>query len=216
LKKKDQILAMANSPGVDPSMKSLNLGKNSLLEQILYDWYKNQTKAGVNVTGPMLRSKAEELSSASEVSCSYSCGWLEGFKKRYKIHFKNSRKDALIETKNNSLLEQILAQWVMHQQSCNIIVSGPALKAKAEELAKVCASTSEGFKFTTTWLDSFKKRFGIRFRTASEQTMTTENSRTFKTEPGSSSCPLPQPPAHLVQELIDQKPPPNLTYYSYK
>jgi hypothetical protein len=219
LKNKDRILAMANSPGVDPSTKSFNFGKNSLLEQILYDWYKNQANVGVNVTGPMLRSKAEELSSASEIKCNFSCGWLEGFKRRYKIQFKYSRKEALIETKNNSLLEQILAQWVMHQQSCNIIVSGPALKAKAEELAKVCASTSEGFKFTTTWLDSFKKRFGIRFRTISEQASTIGTSQT-KTEPGfeprSSSLPLPPPPSHLWQDLVDQKPPPNLPHYPNK
>ena len=220
LKKKDEILGMANSPGVDPTTKSFNLGKNSLLEQILFEWYKNQTMSGVNVTGPMLRSKAEELSSASEVKCNFSCGWLEGFKKRYKIQFKNSRKEALIETKNNSLLEQILAQWVKHQQSCNIIVSGPALKSKAEELAKVCASTSEGFKFTTTWLDSFKKRHGIRFRTVSEQTPTTTavTSPATKTEPGFEprSYSLPPPPPHLWQDLVDQKPPPNLPHNPYK
>ena len=33
--------------------------QNTLLEKIVYDWYQNLTKSGVNVTGPMLRAKAE-------------------------------------------------------------------------------------------------------------------------------------------------------------
>jgi preprotein translocase subunit SecA len=213
LQAKDEILELAKS-GVNTNMKAKHVGRNSLVEQILFDWYKNQTKAGVNVTGPMLKSKAEELSSASEVSCSFSTGWLDGFKRRYQIQFKSSQKESRQETKNNGLLEQILAQWVKHQQACNVIVTGPALKAKAEELAKVCASTSEGFKFSTIWLDSFKKRHGIRFRSASEQITTFENSPVSKTEPGPSS--LPPPPPHLMEELMDVKPPPNLHYYPYK
>ena len=208
-------MAQVNAPGVDPNMKSFNLGKNSLLEQILFDWYTNQTRDGVNVTGPMIRSKAEELSSASEIQCNFSCGWLEGFKKRYKIQFKNSRREALQETRNNSLLEQILTQWVVHQQACNVTVSGPQLKAKAEELARVCATTSDGFKFSTGWLDSFKKRHGIRFRTP-EPSPT--GSRSESAPPGTSGTSglLPPPPPHLMEDSIDQKPPPQLQYYPYK
>jgi hypothetical protein len=215
LKNKDQILALANLPGVDPGKKSLKMGQNSLMEQILYDWYKNQTESGVSITGPMLRTKGEELSSASGVSCAFSNGWLDGFKRRYKVQFKNSKKEAILETKNNSLLEQILAQWVKHQHSCNIIVTGAALKAKAEELAKVCASMSEGFKFTTSWLDSFKRRFGIRFRATSEQTSPIENIPSTKTEPGFKPGPslVALRPPYLLQDLVDQKPPSNLHYY---
>ena len=35
------------------------------------------------------------------------------------------------------------------------------VRAKAEELSKACSPNSE-YKFTTGWLDGFKKRFNIR------------------------------------------------------
>ena len=169
LKNKDKYLDLAKS-GVDMNKKANTKGQNSLLEQILYDWYIVQKKANINVTGPMLRTKAEELAVSGTDPCSFSVGWLDGFKRRFNIQLKNKKSaDFKAESQNNSLLEQILYQWVVHQQQSNLIVSGPALKAKAEELSKVCSSTSPGFKFTTGWLDAFKKRHDIRFRTSIEE-----------------------------------------------
>jgi hypothetical protein len=155
----------------------------------------------------MLKAKAKELSNSGTEDCVFSNGWLDGFRKRYSIQLLSKKTSPGADSPNNdTLLEQILYQWVVHQQSCNIIVSGPALKAKAEELSKVCATTSDGYKFPTGWLDSFKKRHGIKFRT----------SEATGTRVESSGNNIEQKPSHLVQELIDQKPPPNLTYYSYK
>lgn len=191
LKDKDQILELAKT-GVDKNMKSKPMGRNSLLEQILYDWYVGQKKANITVTGPMLKAKAQELSNSGTDACSFSNGWLDGFRKRYSIQLTSKKSSSGSESPNHdTLLEQILYQWVVHQQSCNIIVSGPALKAKAEELSKVCASTSEGYKFSTGWLDSFKKRHGIKFRT-SEATGS-------RAEPEQKPS-LPPPPPHLSQE----------------
>ena len=93
------------------------------------------------------------------------------------------------------------------------MLTGPMLKSKAEELSKACATTSEGFKFSTGWLDGFKKRHGIRFRSPD---LSPSSSR-FESDPLRSgpSLVLPPPPPHLV-EIPDQKPPPFLQYFPYK
>ena len=73
--------------------KNLTRGKNDALEEKLYEWYLQRKTAGLPVSGPLLRSKAEEL--ANSFTCSappgfkFSNGWLEGFKKRYDIKFTN-------------------------------------------------------------------------------------------------------------------------------
>ena len=64
LKNKDKVLELSKSGSFDTNRKNLNFGRNGLLEEILYDWYVNQVKANVVVTGPMLKSKAEELSNS--------------------------------------------------------------------------------------------------------------------------------------------------------
>jgi len=197
LKDKDQILELAKT-GVDKNMKSKPMGRNSLLEHILYDWYVIQKKNGLTVTGPMLKAKAKELSNSGEQECSFSNGWLDGFRKRYRVQLTNKKTPISESPNHDTLLEQILYQWVVHQQSCNIIVSGPALKSKAEELSKVCASTSEGYKFSTGWLDSFKKRHGIKFRT--NEATGSPSSSGSKVELPDQKPALPLPPPHLAQE----------------
>jgi hypothetical protein len=190
------------STGVDINMKSKPMGRNNLLETILYDWYVSQKSANITVTGPMLKAKAKELSNSGTEECVFSNGWLDGFRKRYSIQLTNKKSSTGTDNPNNdTLLEQILYQWVVHQQSCNIIVSGPALKAKAEELSKVCAATSAGYQFSTSWLDSFKKRHGIKFRT-NEATGSREGSSTSRLEPEPAdikpALPLPPPPPHML------------------
>jgi hypothetical protein len=73
------------------------------------------------------------------------------------------------------------------------------LKSKAEELSKACATTSEGFKFSNTWLDAFKKRHGIKFRPTdpSHPRPWIDRSEEIHLDPLSS---------------VDRKPPPNLHF----
>jgi hypothetical protein len=47
MRDKDQILELAKT-GFDKNMKTKPMGKNSLLEHILYDWYVSQKKANVS------------------------------------------------------------------------------------------------------------------------------------------------------------------------
>lgn len=213
LKNKDKVLELSKQGSFDTNRKNLNFGRNGLLEEILYDWYVVQVKANVLVTGPMLKSKAEELSNSSTDECHFSNGWLEGFKKRHNIVLKSPQSYSRADSQNNALLEQILYQWVCHQQQSNVMLTGPMLKSKAEELSKACATTSEGFKFSTGWLDGFKKRHGIRFRSP-DLSPSTSRSESDPLRSGPTLV-LPPPPPHLM-DIPDQKPPPFLQYFPYK
>ena len=78
--------------------------------------------------------------------------WLENFKKR----LESNNPSFLAENRKQKLkdLEQNLHKWVVQMRSVSIIVTGTALKAKAEELA-------EGLKVSNSWLQAFKERHGI-------------------------------------------------------
>ena len=94
LKEQDQILELANS-GIDVNMKANNPGKNSAVEQLLYEWYVSQKNANVTATGPMLRAKAKELSTESGTEeCNFSSGWLDGFRRRYNLKSKSKNSSS--------------------------------------------------------------------------------------------------------------------------
>ena len=68
---------------------------NDALEQKLLEWYYQRQNEGQPVTGPLLKSKAVELSNSYAVTGSspkkeikFSNGWLDGFKRRNNITFK--------------------------------------------------------------------------------------------------------------------------------
>ena len=107
--------------------------RDDLLDQILYEWYSHQISCNVKISGPMLRAKAEELSSACATSSEgnkFSPGWLEGFKKRYGIRIGNKQTTKEHRDANNELMERILYDWLVHQQAQNVNVTGPMIMAK--------------------------------------------------------------------------------------
>ena len=140
--------------------------RDDLLDQLLYEWYSQHIiSSNAKVTGSMLRAKARELANGCATGSEYSKfshGWLEGFKKKYGIRIspnKGSNKDH--GEANNKLMEKILYDWLIHQQKNHATVSGHMVRAKAEELSKGVSPDSD-YKFTTGWLDGFKKRFNVR------------------------------------------------------
>ena len=79
-------------------------------------------------------------------------------------HPVSSNRKNITQGKNDAL-EEKLYEWYLQRQNEGLPISGPLLKARAEELANsydCCAS--DGFKFSSGWLDGFKKRFDIRFK----------------------------------------------------
>ena len=76
------------------SKKNMTYTKHDELEKTLYDWYLQQSNEGVVLNGPMILSKAKELSNSYACSSGvskdlkFTNGWLAGFKSRYNISFK--------------------------------------------------------------------------------------------------------------------------------
>ena len=66
-----------------------------LMERILHDWLVQQQLNNASVTGQMVRAKAQELCKACSPSTEYnfSIGWLDGFKKRYKVKLNDRPGD---------------------------------------------------------------------------------------------------------------------------
>lgn len=58
-------------------------------------------------------------------------------------------------------LDQTMLAWYHSQHQNNIHVSGPIIKAKAEEIAKQLGVTT--FKASEGWLGKFKKRHHIKY-----------------------------------------------------
>ena len=56
--------------------------------------------------------------------------------------------------KRDDLLDQILYEWYSTQVSCNVKVTGPMLRTKAEELSSACSTSSEGYKVRNIWVFS--------------------------------------------------------------
>ena len=136
-----------------------------------------------------------------------SVGWLGTFKKKYGIVLQKGKDHKEIE-----LMEKILYDWLIHQQLSNVNISGQMVRAKAEELSKACSPSTE-YKFTIGWLDGFKKRHGIRFRSP-DLSPSSSRSESDPLRSGPTLI-LPPPPPHLM-DIPDQKPPPFLQYFPYK
>ena len=164
-RKNEEKLIQSVAQGAQFHIKGGGLKRDDLLDQILYEWYSHQVASNVKVSGTMLRVKAHELSTACATGSEgskFSHGWLEGFKKKYDIRIaphKASNKEH--GDANNKLMEKILYDWLVHQQANHVTVSGQMVRAKAEELSKACSPESD-YKFTTGWLDGFKKRYNVR------------------------------------------------------
>lgn len=83
--------------------------------------------------------------------------------KRGKILVAAGNKSANIKKLRNPLRQDVdsaLLKWFQMQRSINNPVSGPILKAKAEELGRLLNS-NEDFVCSTGWLERFKARHGI-------------------------------------------------------
>jgi hypothetical protein len=78
-----------------------------------------------------------------------------------------------------------MLDWFLSARSRNIPVSGPLLQAKALKVA--AAIQFEDFKASSGWLNSFRKRHGINFRTLSGESasMDTEKVYNWKCQVGS-------------------------------
>ncbi|XP_011250685.1 tigger transposable element-derived protein 7 [Camponotus floridanus] len=79
--------------------------ENSRLDQMLYEWYYQETNMGIHVTGSMLRKKALELNKLLNGPASFkaSTGFLNKFKERHDIILSVHREKNTDEEKDSAV-----------------------------------------------------------------------------------------------------------------
>lgn len=79
--------------------------ESSDLDQMLYEWYHQETNMGIRVTGPMLRKKALELNKILNGPESFkaSTGFLNKFKERHDIILSVHREKNTDEEKDSAV-----------------------------------------------------------------------------------------------------------------
>ncbi|XP_061392062.1 jerky protein homolog-like [Musca vetustissima] len=70
-------------------MKRQRPGANKTVEDALLIFFKDMRSKEATITGPLLMEKAKDFANKLNVDFTPSYGWLERWKKRENIHFKN-------------------------------------------------------------------------------------------------------------------------------
>lgn len=85
MKDEDKLRTFAYN--VDIKKKKARTAKDTLLDSVLHSWYLQQKERGMNVTGAMLKIKADELNKDinGENNFKASAGWLYRFQKRHNL-----------------------------------------------------------------------------------------------------------------------------------
>lgn len=90
LKCADKIKNAYLSSSYGPERKKMRTGNYEDVEQAVFKWYVSARKQNMPVTGTILKNKAGEIAaSMGETNFKCSAGWLDRFKGRYAISFKN-------------------------------------------------------------------------------------------------------------------------------
>ncbi|XP_033728149.1 tigger transposable element-derived protein 4-like [Pecten maximus] len=75
-----------------PERKKMRTGHFEYIEQALYKWYDDARRQNLPISGTILKNIAGEIaSSMGETNFKCSTGWLDRFKGRYAISFKNDK-----------------------------------------------------------------------------------------------------------------------------
>ncbi|XP_021341643.1 tigger transposable element-derived protein 4-like [Mizuhopecten yessoensis] len=75
-----------------PERKKMRTGHFEYIEQALYKWYDEARRQNIPVSGTILKNIAGEIAnSMGETNFKCSTGWLDRFKGRYAISFKNDK-----------------------------------------------------------------------------------------------------------------------------
>ena len=79
------LLGARNNPAMG-ARKRFRHTRNEEINRSLYEWYKQQSADGMNVTGPMLQRQARHLANAFGIAAfAASNGWLANFRRFYNI-----------------------------------------------------------------------------------------------------------------------------------
>lgn len=90
----------------------------------------------------------------------------------------NCNKGAKRKLKDESgqKIDEVVFEWFTQQRAKQIPISGPILQEKARQVAEVLGHTSETFKASNGWLEKFRSRHAISFRTINGESASVDNS----------------------------------------
>lgn len=94
----------------------------------------------------------------------------------------NEPKRKRARVAKNDDLENVLFRWFQQARASSIPISGPILCTKANEIA--AEMNISDFSSNTGWLDRFKKRFGIVYKTISGEAASVDKSSVEKWKDG--------------------------------
>lgn len=92
LKNRDKILELYQSSKFEPDRKRFRTANHENLETALVDWFKQARSQGARISGPLLMRKANVFAEQMNLSFCANNGWLERFKKRNGVTFKNTSR----------------------------------------------------------------------------------------------------------------------------
>ncbi|CAF4683431.1 unnamed protein product, partial [Rotaria socialis] len=79
---------------------------------------------------------------------------------------ENSNKKRNLRDEFSQQLDQKVYEWFVQQRSKNIPISGPLLQEQARQIRQQLGGSNAGdFKASNGWLEKFRKRHGIQYRT---------------------------------------------------
>ncbi|GFT01749.1 tigger transposable element-derived protein 4 [Trichonephila clavipes] len=89
IKKREKITEMFKQSKFEPERKRMRTAKHEDLEAALLAWFKQARSQNALISGPEMLERSNELAKQMGITFSANPGWLERFKKRNGIIFKN-------------------------------------------------------------------------------------------------------------------------------
>ena len=89
IKNRDQLTAMFERSMFEPDRKRMRTAKHEDLEAALLVWFKQARFQNAPISGPLLIEKSDFFATQMGIEFTANPGWLERFKKRNGIVFKN-------------------------------------------------------------------------------------------------------------------------------
>ncbi|CAM4833523.1 unnamed protein product [Rotaria magnacalcarata] len=108
-------------------------------------------------------SAANILRRSEELLADYSSNCNKGIKRKFK-------------DENRQKIDELVFEWFTQQRAKQIPISGPILQEKARQAAEQLGYTSETFKASNGWLEKFRNRHAISFRTINGESASVDNS----------------------------------------
>ena len=89
IKNRDETLELYESGKFEPGRKRFRKANHENLEAALLVWFKQARSQDAPISGPLLMEKANVFAEQMNLNFTANPGWLERFKKRNGITFKN-------------------------------------------------------------------------------------------------------------------------------